>query len=231
MRELRLRAGVEDSLRGNRLESHASCMARHLPCRRVGERQFRKKPESINEKESMTQKMLVFSVTAIALVGMTFAARQTTAPVSSGQSLTANSASGELVLADAEAATAKTAHHSGQQMLGEGIKKDGMHPIQTKGPHTATVEVRGGKVVTVHVKHATKGDIPVRKYKTDKKIAQSGAARYQNASFLLGQNTYLGTVEIGYAYTDDDGNVEIFWFPYDMILDGDTGAIIYVPAS
>jgi hypothetical protein len=25
------------------------------------------------------------------------------------------------------------------------------------------------------------------------------------------------------------GNEEIYWFPYDMILDGDTGAVKYVP--
>jgi hypothetical protein len=25
------------------------------------------------------------------------------------------------------------------------------------------------------------------------------------------------------------GNEEIYWYPYDMILDGDTGAVEYVP--
>jgi hypothetical protein len=49
------------------------------------------------------------------------------------------------------------------------------------------------------------------------------------ASFHLGQDQDLGTVYIGYAYTDDDGNQEIYWFPYEEILDGDTGAIEYVP--
>jgi len=30
---------------------------------------------------------------------------------------------------------------------------------------------------------------------------------------------------------DDFGNEEIYWFPYDMILDGDTGAVEYIPAA
>jgi hypothetical protein len=36
-------------------------------------------------------------------------------------------------------------------------------------------------------------------------------------------------VWIGYSYIDDYGNEVIYWFPYDMILDGATGAIDYVP--
>ena len=36
---------------------------------------------------------------------------------------------------------------------------------------------------------------------------------------------------IGYAYVDDGGNEEIYWLPEEMILDGDTGAIEYIPTS
>jgi hypothetical protein len=51
------------------------------------------------------------------------------------------------------------------------------------------------------------------------------------ASFASAQDQDLGIVYIGYAYIDDDGNEEIYWFPEEMILDGDTGAIEYVPTS
>jgi hypothetical protein len=51
------------------------------------------------------------------------------------------------------------------------------------------------------------------------------------ASLLLAQDAYIGTMWIGYAYIDDYGDEVIYWFPYDMILDGDTGAIDYYPAS
>lgn len=135
---------------------------------------------------------------------------------------------GMFALADVAAAAAKANHHNGQQLLGEKIKAKGHHVIHKKGNHTVSVEVKDGKVAGVHVKHAKKGDVPVKKYKTNKKMAQAGGGRY--APFVLAQAQYVGTTWIGYAYVDEDGFEEIYWFPYDMILDGDTGAIEYVPA-
>jgi hypothetical protein len=136
---------------------------------------------------------------------------------------------GLFVVGDAAVAAAKAKHHNGQQLLGDHIKTNGSHVLDKKGNYTASVEVKDGKIAGVHVKHATKGDVPVKKYKTDKKMAQaSGHILY--ASFRLAQE-YVGTTYIGYAYVDEYGYEEIYWFPYDMILDGDTGAILYVPAS
>ncbi len=61
------------------------------------------------------------------------------------------------------------------------------------------------------MKHAKKSDIAVKKYKTNKKMARRNltdrADGFQYASF------------------DQDQ----YGFPYDMILDGDTGAVEYVP--
>ena len=51
------------------------------------------------------------------------------------------------------------------------------------------------------------------------------------ASSLLAQYQDTGTGYIGYAYTDDYGNEEIYWFPYDEVIDGDTGAVDYIPES
>ena len=39
----------------------------------------------------------------------------------------------------------------------------------------------------------------------------------------------MGTTYIGYAYIDDNGDEQIYWWPYEMIYDGDTGAVEYVP--
>lgn len=47
----------------------------------------------------------------------------------------------------------------------------------------------------------------------------------------LNQDQDLGTVYIRYSCIDDDRNEEIYWFPEEMILDGDTGAVEYVPES
>jgi hypothetical protein len=119
-------------------------------------------------------------------------------------------------------------HHNGKDMLGEKIKTNGQHVIHKKGDYTAAVQVQDGKVAGMKVTHATKGDVPVTKYKTTKKMARADGL--QTAAFVQVQATYLGTTYIGYSYVDDLGNEEIYWYPYDMILDGDTGAVEYVPA-
>src|ERR1019366_4449037 len=63
-------------------------------------------------------------------------------------------------------------HHDAKQLLGERLKTNGNHEIHKKGQYHTLVEVKDGKVAGVHVKHDTKGDIPVTKYKTRKKMAQ-----------------------------------------------------------
>src|SRR5215469_1673983 len=87
----------------------------------------------------------------------------------------------------------KVEHQNGKQLLGENIKSNGKHVIDKKGAYTASVEVKDGKVAGVHVNHAKKGDVPVKKYKTNKKMAQADGPQYQNASFRLSQDQYLGT--------------------------------------
>ena len=128
----------------------------------------------------------------------------------------------------AESVVAKGKHHhqDGKKLLGEKIKKNGNHKLK-KGDYEANVEVVKGKVAGMKVKHAKKGDVPVRKYKTTKKMVDAGTVH--QVSFTLAQTQYLGTTWIGYAYYDDYGDEVIYWFPYDMIYDGDTGAIEYVP--
>jgi len=138
---------------------------------------------------------------------------------------------GLLALGGSAVAAVKGNHHDAKQMLGESIKHDGNHVIHKKGKYTATAEVRNGKVAGVHVKHSEKGDIPVKKYKTHRKMAQAAFGRVVYASFRSAQDQDLGTVYIGYAFVDDEGNEEIYWFPAEMILDGDTGAIEYVPTN
>jgi hypothetical protein len=122
----------------------------------------------------------------------------------------------------------KMNHHDGKKLLGDKVKTNGTHELDKKGDYTTSVDVRDGKIAGVHVKHAKKGDVPVKKYKTNKKMVQADRPHFVNAS--LAQDQYLGTVWIGYAYVDEYGVETIYWFPYDMILDGDTGAVEYVPA-
>ena len=115
---------------------------------------------------------------------------------------------------------------SGKSLVGDKIKQDGKHKFHENGKDTAFVNVSHGKIAGVNVKHSEKGDVPVTKYKTTKKMARGPVSGIQLAAY----DQYIGTLWIGYGYIDDWGYEVIYWFPYDMILDGDTGAIDYYPA-
>jgi hypothetical protein len=122
-------------------------------------------------------------------------------------------------------------HHDGKQLVAAKLKTDGRHEIHQKGKFHTSVDVKGGKIAALHVRHETRGEIPVKKYKTHRKMADNGRAHLIYADFRLAQNQDLGTEYVAYAYVDDEGNEEYYWFPVEMILDGDTGAIEYVPES
>jgi len=126
-------------------------------------------------------------------------------------------------------------HFSGQQLIGEKIKTNGNHFIHKNGKYAVSATVKDGKIAGINVKHSEKGDVPVKKYKTTKKMAskmgESGGMSLVSYRGILAQTQDLGMTYIGYAYTDEYGDEYIYWFPYEMIYDGDTGAVEYVPLS
>jgi hypothetical protein len=128
------------------------------------------------------------------------------------------------------AAPKKQEHRDGKRLVAAKLKTDGHHELEKRGHYAASVESKGGKIAAFHVVHDTKGNIPVKKYKTNKKMVQVTGAHLTYAAFALPQED-MGTVEIGYSYIDDDGNEEIYWFPAEEILDPDTGAVDYVPLN
>jgi hypothetical protein len=136
---------------------------------------------------------------------------------------------GAAIAAPKEAKKAKKAkHNDGRKLVADKIRKNGRHEIAKKGPHTVLVDVKDGKIAGMNVKHQNKGDVPVTKYKSKKKmVAQAGGLVL--AGYQLVQAQSLGEVYIGYAYIDEYGYEEIYWYPYEMIWDGDTGAVEYVP--
>ena len=124
----------------------------------------------------------------------------------------------------------KQKHENGKSLVGDKIKKNGKHEFHKQGKHTAFVDVQDGKIRGVSVKHAERGDVPVKKYKTNQKVVDAGGAGIMPVNLLLAQAYSLGTTYIGYSYFDDYLDEEvIYWFPYEMIYDGDTGAVEYVP--
>jgi hypothetical protein len=136
------------------------------------------------------------------------------------------------VFLDGAALAAVHKHHDATQLIKD--KSDGRHEIDKHGKFHVATDMKGGKIAAFHVRHETKGDIPVKKYKTHKKPQTAQAIespRFIYASYHLAQNTDLGTEWVGYSYIDDEGNEQIYWVPYDMVLDGDTGAVEYVPEN
>jgi hypothetical protein len=125
----------------------------------------------------------------------------------------------------------KQHHNNGKDKLGDKIKQNGNHVIDHKGDTTVSVDVKDGKVAGMKAKHAKKGDLKVTKYKTNKKMASEGSIHMVAYDTMLAQAYSLGTTYIGYSYIDDYGDEVIYWYPYEMIYDGDTGAIDYVPIA
>src|SRR5262252_7493025 len=69
-------------------------------------------------------------------------------------------------------AFAKHNHHDGAKLLGGRISTDGKHEIHKFGEHTVHVHVMNRKIAGVTATHRTKGEVPVKKYKTSKKMVE-----------------------------------------------------------
>src|SRR5258708_3647524 len=81
----------------------------------------------------------------------------------------------------------KHEHHDGKSKIGEKIKQDGEHVIDKHGAHTVKVEVKKGKIAGVKVKHDKKGDVAVKKYKTNKKMAAGTGIHMASYDTMLPQ--------------------------------------------
>jgi hypothetical protein len=95
------------------------------------------------------------------------------------------------------------------------------------------VQVSNKKVAGVTVTHRTKGNVTVKKYKTTRKVVQSSEPGFSTAENTLPVHKAQFDVAqvivyIGYAFTDGIDEY-IYWFPAEMVIDGLTGAIEYIP--
>jgi hypothetical protein len=113
-------------------------------------------------------------------------------------------------------------HHDAHAMTKEHLKKDGTHEIHKNGKHTASAEVKGGKIKSFHVKHETKGEVAVKKVKSKNKVAMLDDA---NAPIAAETVTYAYD---GYCYVDDDDVENCYWYPVEIVTDDFTGAVEYV---
>jgi hypothetical protein len=136
----------------------------------------------------------------------------------------------------AGSAFAEHNHHDGVKLIGAKLTTDGKHELHKVGEHTVSVHVQNKKIAAITVMHRTRGDVPVKKYKTSKKMVQadgyipvvaetSGPRLLQPADYRVAQST---TTYVGYSFFDGVSE-QIYWYPADMVVDPVTGAVDYVP--
>jgi hypothetical protein len=117
----------------------------------------------------------------------------------------------------------KSKHIDAHAATKQHLSKDGTHEIHKNGKHTASAEVKGGKIKSFHVKHATRGDIALRKVKSKSKVAML------DTNGPIAADTVVYAYD-GYCYDDaDDDNTEVcYWYPVEIVIDDFTGAVEYV---
>ena len=118
------------------------------------------------------------------------------------------------VLAALQIAVAKNPHHiNGHNALGAKINQDGKHQIGTAGKNSVVAEVKSKKVVNMSA-----GNLPVRKVKSNKKMAGMDDTKLAaNGEFKIAQ------AEAYYAYCFDDGLDEYcYWYPASDVIVTDT---------
>jgi len=122
----------------------------------------------------------------------------------------------------ADAKKKKSKHHDAHAQTKQHLGKDGHHEIHKNGKHTASAEVKGGKIKSFHVKHASKGDVALRKVKSKSKVAMLDGNAPVEADTVYAYD--------GYCYDDlDDEDQEVcYWYPVEVVIDDFTGAVEYV---
>ena len=113
----------------------------------------------------------------------------------------------------------------GMDLLGDKLASNGDQKLVVQGKFAISAYIHSGKIAGLKVRHAEKGDVPVTKYV--KKAERPGRSDVRLASLSRASLAQLVPMWIGYGYTDDENEETLFWFPIDVILDGDAGAIEY----
>ncbi len=118
------------------------------------------------------------------------------------------------VLGAGQVALAKNPHHmNGHNALGAKLNQDGKHEVGKAGKNSVSAEVKNKKVVNMSA-----GSLPVRKVKSNKKMAAMDSVKLVvNGEFKVAQ------ADVYYAYCFDDGLDEYcYWYPASDVVVTDT---------
>jgi hypothetical protein len=115
-------------------------------------------------------------------------------------------------------AVAKNEHHNnGHNLLGAKINQNGKHEIHKIGNNSVVAEVNNKKVVNMSA-----GSLPVRKVKSNQKMAAEG--ELGGIKIATNGNIQLAQmVEVYYGYCFDTGLDEYcYWYPASDVIVTDT---------
>jgi hypothetical protein len=124
------------------------------------------------------------------------------------------------MLGAGQRAIAKNSHHiNGHNVLGTKLNQDGKHDAGKVGNNSVSAEVKNTKVVNM-----TAGTLPVRKVKSNKKMAATNSIQVAaNGEFKVAQ------ADVYYAYCFADATDEYcYWYSASDIIVTDTW-VEYVP--
>ena len=108
-------------------------------------------------------------------------------------------------------------HKDARGLLGDKIKKNGKHKIDKAGKIDVLADVQNGKVKSLTATDPGKGNLPVRKVKSKKKLAEVGSG------VILAQIQLAQYSDYYYGYWFDDGEYEwYYWFTADEVFVDDT---------
>ncbi len=111
----------------------------------------------------------------------------------------------------------KKNHKEARGLLGDKLKKNGKHKIDKAGRIEVSADVSNGKVVSLSATDPGKGNLPVRKVKSKKKLAEMAPG------VILAQMQLAQYSDYYYGYWFDDGIDEwYYWFTVDVIIVDDT---------
>ena len=116
----------------------------------------------------------------------------------------------------------KKNHKEARGLLGDKLKKNGKHKIDKAGRIEVSADVSNGKVVSLIATDPGKGNLPVRKVKSKKKLAEMAPG------VILAQMQLAQYSDYYYGYWFDDGFDEwYYWFTVDIVIVDDTWVEYY----
>jgi|SRR5215469_1880701 len=119
-------------------------------------------------------------------------------------------------------ALAKNAHHNdGHNLLGAKLNQNGKHEVSKIGSNAVTADVSNKKVVGMSA-----GSLPVKKVKSNKKMAEIG---FDHLQLAANGPIQLAQADVYYGYCFDTGLDEYcYWYPASDVVVTDTW-IVYSP--